>query len=216
VTAKSAGRRSRPRDAARTREDILDAAEKLFAADGYEATSLEMIGREAGYSRGTPSYIFGSKNELYHAVFERAFERLQGRTNDAFARAEGTESLEAAIDAIIGAYLEIPQQFAKLIEREVLRGGEVLAEVNARMTSIHDNYAHLEEMTQRHFPGVDARNLYVSIVALGWFPITQATAMLGALGIDANTPAFVADYRRFVTTMLLDGLRDADREGRGK
>ena len=37
----------RRRDAARSREAILDAAERLFAAHGYEATSLQEVGAAA-------------------------------------------------------------------------------------------------------------------------------------------------------------------------
>jgi AcrR family transcriptional regulator len=210
VTGNPTPGKPRARDAARTREDILEAAEALFAEHGYEATSLQAIGRKAGYSRGTPSYFFGSKSELYHAVFERAFARLQKSTRDAFASVEDSHSLEEALDAFLGAYLEVPLQFARLVEREVLRGGEVLAKVDSRLTAIHDNFEQIEQLAQRHFRSVDARKLYISIVALGWFPITQANAMLGALEVDANDPEFIAEYRRFAVRMLLDGLRAAE------
>src|SRR3954452_24766933 len=60
----------RTRDAARSRRAILDAAEKIFAREGYDAASLARIGETAGVSRGTPSSFFGSKAELYRAVLD--------------------------------------------------------------------------------------------------------------------------------------------------
>ena len=60
----------RERNPTRTREAILDAAERLFAEQGYEATSLSQVGQEAGVSRGTPGYFYGSKADLYRAVLE--------------------------------------------------------------------------------------------------------------------------------------------------
>jgi AcrR family transcriptional regulator len=69
VGAPTAPRRTR--DAERTRRRILDAAEELFARQGFDAASLAAIGEAAGVSRGTPSYFFGSKEELYQAVLER-------------------------------------------------------------------------------------------------------------------------------------------------
>jgi len=65
-------RTARARDAERSRAAILDAAERLFAERGLDA-SLGEIGAAAGLSRGTPSYFFGSKERLYAAVVERVF-----------------------------------------------------------------------------------------------------------------------------------------------
>ena len=60
-----------------TREAVLDAAERLFAERGFEATSLNDVGAAAGVSRGTPGYFFGSKAELYRAVLERCFAEVR-------------------------------------------------------------------------------------------------------------------------------------------
>ncbi|MDP9362946.1 MAG: TetR/AcrR family transcriptional regulator, partial [Chloroflexota bacterium] len=77
----------RTRDADRSREAILDAAEALFAERGYEGASLQEIGRAAGVSRGTPGYFFGSKERLYQAVLERAFAAELEFVGQAQARA---------------------------------------------------------------------------------------------------------------------------------
>jgi TetR/AcrR family transcriptional regulator len=55
------------RDADRSRQTILDVAEQLFAEHGFEAVTMERIGRAAGLSRGAPGYYFGSKDALYRA-----------------------------------------------------------------------------------------------------------------------------------------------------
>ena len=47
----------RERNPARSRAAILDAAERLFAEKGYEATSLSEVGTAAGLSRATPGYF---------------------------------------------------------------------------------------------------------------------------------------------------------------
>ena len=65
----------RERNPARTRAAILDAAEQLFADQGYDATSLTEVGTAAGVSRGTPGYFFGSKADLYQAVLDRCSPR---------------------------------------------------------------------------------------------------------------------------------------------
>src|ERR1700742_962494 len=71
------------RDGERSREAILGAAESLFAEHGFDGVSLGQIAAESGLSRGTPSYFFGSKAELYEAVLARAFERREDATRSA-------------------------------------------------------------------------------------------------------------------------------------
>ena len=75
----------RERNPARTRAAILDAAEKLFAGKGFDATSLNDVGTAAGVSRGTPGYFFGSKEELVRAVL---VERMTTLAEQRHARLE--------------------------------------------------------------------------------------------------------------------------------
>jgi AcrR family transcriptional regulator len=49
----------------------LDAARELFGANGYAATSLDDVAREAGLSKGAIYHHFAGKPELFRAVFER-------------------------------------------------------------------------------------------------------------------------------------------------
>ena len=77
----------RERNAGRSREAILDAAEQLFAERGYDATSLNDVGAAAGVSRGTPGYFFGGKQPLYRAVLERCLERVRQAVRSGQVRA---------------------------------------------------------------------------------------------------------------------------------
>src|SRR5580765_3827301 len=54
-----------------TKQRILDAAEKLFANQGYGATSMRQIIGEAGVNLASIHYHFGSKEELLDGVVER-------------------------------------------------------------------------------------------------------------------------------------------------
>ncbi len=59
-----------------TREQLLDVATALFAANGYEETSIEAVLREAGVSRGSLYHHFPSKDALFYAVLEEVEERI--------------------------------------------------------------------------------------------------------------------------------------------
>jgi TetR/AcrR family transcriptional regulator, regulator of cefoperazone and chloramphenicol sensitivity len=50
---------------ATTKQRLLDAAEEIFAAKGYEAASVEEITKRAGANRAAISFHFGGKERLY-------------------------------------------------------------------------------------------------------------------------------------------------------
>jgi AcrR family transcriptional regulator len=58
-------------EAEETREKILDAAERLFFANGVTQTSLEKIAEEAAVTRGAIYWHFANKVELFRALHER-------------------------------------------------------------------------------------------------------------------------------------------------
>lgn len=64
-------------DATRTR--LLDAAERLLAAKGFEATSLRDVTSKAKANLAAVNYHFGSKDALVRAVFERRLGEVNRR-----------------------------------------------------------------------------------------------------------------------------------------
>jgi AcrR family transcriptional regulator len=60
--------RTRGRDAARTRADLLAAARRRFGSDGYERTTVRAIAAEVGVDPALVIRYFGSKQELFAAV----------------------------------------------------------------------------------------------------------------------------------------------------
>jgi AcrR family transcriptional regulator len=72
-------RRTRPRKAPvpvqdralQTRQDLLDAARRVFARDGFELARLEDIARAAGKTRGALYTHFANKEDLFFALIEQ-------------------------------------------------------------------------------------------------------------------------------------------------
>lgn len=79
AAARPRGRRSRE-EAARTRQRILDRAEKLFAKKGYRAVSTRELARACGVHPYTIQHHFGSKPKLYEAVLCRWDEPIREMT----------------------------------------------------------------------------------------------------------------------------------------
>jgi AcrR family transcriptional regulator len=76
-TAPARPRRSPTRSErkARTRTELVGAAERLFRRDGFHATSVDAIADEAGYTKGAVYSNFDGKEDLFFAVYERHVAR---------------------------------------------------------------------------------------------------------------------------------------------
>src|SRR6201981_2909869 len=60
----------RPRNASRTRADILAAARRRFGAEGYERTTLRAIAADVGVDAALVIRYFGSKQDLFATATE--------------------------------------------------------------------------------------------------------------------------------------------------
>src|SRR5262245_26759011 len=67
----------RVRDAARTRQEILDVATAEFAAHGYHGARVDEIAALTRTTKRMIYYHFGGKKQLYIAVLERAYVRIR-------------------------------------------------------------------------------------------------------------------------------------------
>lgn len=78
---------------------IVAAATRVLARQGYARTSLLDIAREAGMSKGALHYHFPSKETLVSKVLESALETIALRTLEAWGRAGG-DPFEALREAV--------------------------------------------------------------------------------------------------------------------
>jgi TetR/AcrR family transcriptional regulator len=208
--------RPRIRDADRSRQAILDAAETLFAERGFEAVSLQEIGDAAGLSRGTPNYFFGSKHDLYVAVLERVFADREETTARAFApvRAWCTSAragslrrpLTRAIESYMSFLLARPA-FVRLIVREELRGGEGLRRAHREATAMRDALAAVRAIAgERSLRRFDVDDAVLVLVSLTFSPLSQQSTFMAALGRDLTDAAVRRQHIRLVVRQMLQLL----------
>jgi AcrR family transcriptional regulator len=65
---------ARPRNASQTRADILSAARRRFATQGYEGTTLRAVAADVGVDAALVIRYFGSKQDLFGAAADFAIE----------------------------------------------------------------------------------------------------------------------------------------------
>jgi AcrR family transcriptional regulator len=74
-----ATRMTRAESKAATREELLAAARRVFLERGYHGASLELVAREAGYTKGAVYSAFSSKADLFLAVYDREADARRAR-----------------------------------------------------------------------------------------------------------------------------------------
>ena len=109
-------RRGRPRTAglaARRREEILDAAARIFAERGYPNTDLQIVADSIGVGKGTIYRYFPSKSALFLAAVDRGMRRASAAVDAAI---EGVGDPLERIARAIRAYLAFYDGHPELVE----------------------------------------------------------------------------------------------------
>lgn len=92
-----------------TKTRILDAAEKLFAQDGFHNTSLRGITGSAKVNLAAVNYHFGSKDALLQAVIERRLgplNRLRQQQLEAVLSQAATAAQKPEVEELLRAFIE--------------------------------------------------------------------------------------------------------------
>jgi AcrR family transcriptional regulator len=76
---------------ARTRSELIDAAERLFTTQGFHATSVDAVAAEAGYTKGAVYSNFDSKEDLFFAIYERRLDVRLAEFDAIFREAPTTQ-----------------------------------------------------------------------------------------------------------------------------
>ena len=120
---------------ANRRQDLLDAAARLFARQGFHAASMRDIARAVGMLPGSLYYHIASKDELLLAVYAEGVRRIAERVDVAAQRAATPWArLEAACVAHCETLLD-GGDYAQVVIRV---RPEDCAAMEARLTALRD------------------------------------------------------------------------------
>jgi len=138
-----------------TKQRLLDAAEHLFARDGYHATSLRGITTTADANLAAVNYHFGSKEALLEAVIVRRLDPLnvirRGQLEALLQKAElagESPSCREVLRAFVEPTLRLRQQGSEA-EDFIALIGRTLAEPRGIAMSIF--LRHMQPLLQRIF-----------------------------------------------------------------
>ncbi len=143
-----------------TKKRILDAAEQLFAQDGFHATSMRAITNRAEVNLAAVNYHFGSKEALMESVIERRLvplnkvrikrlEALRSKAEDSSKSPELREVLMAFVEPTLayGKSGQGAKEFITLISRSIAEPDDTVRNIFLRHLKplIHLLYETLKE-----------------------------------------------------------------------
>jgi TetR/AcrR family fatty acid metabolism transcriptional regulator len=186
------------------RERILDAAIKVFAAEGFYNAKVSQIAHEAGVADGTIYLYFKSKDDLLINLFEDRMERVNANLREAI---ETESTAKARLRRIVKLHLELVEQnrdMAEVISVELRQSSKFIREYsNPKFAEFLRTIAGAVVEGQRTGelrtgidPYVFARALFGALdeIALAWLvkhpgskasiELPRAAEMLGDLFID--------------------------------
>jgi TetR/AcrR family transcriptional regulator, mexJK operon transcriptional repressor len=101
----------------RKRAAIARAAFTLFAADGYERTSIDAIAAEAGVSKRTVYSHFGDKENLFLSVVRETYEAMMARIAEIVERTAWDRDLPAVLTSCVS---DVTRSIVRAPERATL------------------------------------------------------------------------------------------------
>lgn len=202
--------RAAPRsDRSDAAEAILDAAEMVFAENGFHGATTRAIAEAAGANAALIHYYFGSKEALFEAVIARRAGAIndERRARLTTLHAHGQPSLEDVLDALLRPTVELG--------RDPARGGAHYVRLLAHAAASTDERS--KRLTGRHYddiarvfiaefaaaaPGLshtDAVQMYLTTIGIGiaLMAPTGRASDLGA-GDDDDLDTLIGRSVRFI------------------
>jgi AcrR family transcriptional regulator len=186
-----------------SREQILDAAARVFAARGYSGASISKIAAEAGFSKGALYWNFASKEELFFALLD---ERIDARIRALFAMTEAApagQPMEEQISRGLSAVLEE--------ERELVLLFHEYSAMAVRDPRLREKYVERNAMLRRGLArAISARHEAsgVSLVMGAEEVATAVIALADGLSIEQLTDPDAVSKELFgqILSLIFDGL----------
>lgn len=195
-----------------TRERILDAAHRVFLAQGTAKARTADIAREAGVNKALLHYYFSTKATLADAVFAQAIADFIPRL---FALlGDPARSLDDKVHAFVQEQTDfhaarpyLAGYVASEMYTEPDRLPALMAARGRPPLDVLRRQLDAEAAAGRMRP-VSPEMFAVNMMALLVFPFVVRPMLKAMFGIDDRRfPAFVAERRRLLPTLILASLR---------
>lgn len=192
-----------------SREDILNAAEQLFATYGYGDVSTSRIAKQAGVSQSQIHYHFKTKRGLWSAVFRHRFtEYFEAQSETLRTKeVEGIERVDLSIRAYFNFFRKNPQ-FVKLLSRAQLDGIGEKKDEPMPSDLMREGTAVIEQAQRDGLLRDDVKPQFILIGFLSmvayWFQCREEH--LKDSGLTGEPDSYDDSYLEFILKIYLKGI----------
>jgi AcrR family transcriptional regulator len=200
--------------AAATRQRILDAALAEFAAHGLAGARVDEIATRSGANKRMLYAHFGSKEELWLVVLERAYAAKRAEERALEVEHLPPEEAMARLVRFNLRYTAAHPEFVALLNQENIHRAAYLkrsAEVPAMYSPLLDSLRAVLKRGEEQGAfrrGVDPLQLYVTMLGLGHFWVANRHTLSTIFGEDLGTEAALAAREAHVVEVVLGYLRE--------
>ncbi|XLE02417.1 TetR/AcrR family transcriptional regulator [Streptomyces sp. 184] len=183
------------------REQLVDVGRTLFAARGFEATSVEEIASKAGVSKPVVYEHFGGKEGLYAVVVDREMRRLLDMVASALTAGHPRELLEQAAFALLDYIDEYTDGF-----RIMVRDSPVAQSHGSFASLISDIATQVEDILGLEFK---SRGFDPKLAPLYAQALVGMVALTGQWWLDVRKPK-KAEVAAHLVNLAWHGLGDLE------
>lgn len=113
-----------------TRRRLEEAGLSLFAAHGYEATTIDDVAAAAGMSKGAVFYNYRDKADLFSQLFQSSITALAGAMRHGIEGRRGWDAFAAATRELI-EFIDANPAPAVIVVNELFRAGRAWDDTRA-------------------------------------------------------------------------------------
>jgi AcrR family transcriptional regulator len=103
------------------RNDIIDAAERIFFTKGYDNATMDDVAKEAEFSKRTVYVYFNSKEQIYFEIMIKGYRLLIGMLKDDLQKEKACNAVEEIRQIALTLYRfskDYPEYFKAIMEYE--------------------------------------------------------------------------------------------------
>lgn len=216
TNAPSSGRikRSRVNDPERTRSDILAVATDEFAQNGLSGARVDAIAERTRTSKRMIYYYFGSKEDLYRAVLERAYSEIRAiEAGLDLQKSDPVAGLRRLIEQTFESD-EAHSAFIRLVMIENIHKAthlagmrDTLRTINGRVIAILDDLLRRGRDAGQFRADVEAIDVHLMISAFCFFRVSNRPTFETIFDIDLTEPNRRARHKQLLADAVIRAVQ---------